>query len=271
MIFSSSMGEPGQPWAAMRARRSSSSASVASYENGRMAVASAALSVVTDMWVSSLGGLATVTKPARFVLRVAPVEAPGLLPGLYAELHADGSPEVVAAPARSCGSPPDVVPNRAAHPGQSATSAQRPPPGSCGAQSASMRVTASRSVERVTTDIGPGDRATLRAMAAAARDAPSAHAALPPAHSAARPWLGPTYRERPTLQALRCRAARPRRTGRDGNGRSSLRGHGCGTGLRFSSLDSLSSGCRPHSASRRLREPKTVHLVCPSHPSKPLV
>jgi hypothetical protein len=27
----------------------------------------------------------------------------------------------------------------------------------------------------------------------------------------------------------------------------------------------------PHSASRGLREPKTVHLVCPSHPWKPLV
>jgi len=32
------------------------------------------------------------------------------------------------------------------------------------------------------TDIGPGDRATLHAIASAARDAPPAHAGLPPAH-----------------------------------------------------------------------------------------
>ena len=61
--------------------------------------------------------------------------------------------------------------------------------------------------------------------------------------STARPWPGPTYRELRTLQALRCRGARPRRTARARNGRSSLRDHGCRTGLRFSSR-LRSRGCR---------------------------
>ena len=53
-------------------------------------------------------GSGDVTKPAPLVLPIAPVEAPGLLPGLYAELHADGPLEVVTAPARSCVAPRDV-------------------------------------------------------------------------------------------------------------------------------------------------------------------
>src|SRR3954467_7649233 len=108
----------------MRARRSSRSAFGVSIVNGRIAVASAGFSVVTDIVVSSLGGLVTVTKPARLVCPSHPWKPLGLLPGLYAELHADASPEVVTALARSCETPLDVVPNRAAHPGPSATSAQ---------------------------------------------------------------------------------------------------------------------------------------------------
>ena len=95
------------------------------------------------------------------------------------------------------------------------------------------------------------------------RTQPTVHA------STARPCTRPT-REVATPQALRCRAARRRRTGRDGNGRSSLRGHDCWIGTGSSSrLHSL--GSSPHSASRGVREPKSGHLVCPSHPWKPLV
>src|SRR5918992_4286942 len=60
---SSTVSFSGQRVAAIRARRSSRSASRISIVNGRIAVTSTRSLVMTDMWVSSLG-FVTVTKPA---------------------------------------------------------------------------------------------------------------------------------------------------------------------------------------------------------------
>jgi hypothetical protein len=158
----------------------------------------------------------------------------------------------------------------AAHPGPSATSAQRPPPGSCGAQSASMHVAASIGRARDDGHRTGRPRNAPRNRLPHARDAPTAHAALPPAHQRqGRGWVlhienHPRYKRSGAEQLDH---DEPRET-ETGGRRFAVTVAGLGFGFHLSSPFKRLS---PHSASRGLREPKTVHLVCPSHPWKPLV
>src|SRR3954468_22005213 len=120
------------------------------------------------------------------------------------------------------------------------------------------------------TDIGPADRATLHAIAC---------------RTLGRRQLG-TGTHRADQRQGRGRALhienyqRYKRSGAEqlghdeqaetetGGRRFAVTVAGLGFGFHLSSPFKRLS---PHSASRGLREPKTVHLVCPSHPWKPLV